>query len=87
MFRRMRIVCGSQIVEDINLYGRLHEQFHMMEPTEKRIHDEIEGFDGLLGVNAEKVVCFTPMSGLLSQKIFAYQVLSIASRVGGCWQG
>ena len=30
MFRRLRILCGGQIVENIDLYGRLHEQFHMM---------------------------------------------------------
>ena len=68
MFRRLRILCGGQIVEDIDLYGRLHEQFHMMKPSEKRVNDEIEGFDGVLGANAEKVVCFTPMTGLLSQE-------------------
>ena len=35
MFRRLRILCGGQIVEDIDLYGRLHEHFHMMKPSEK----------------------------------------------------
>ena len=39
MFRRLRVLCGGQIVEDIDLHGRLHEQFHMMKPTEKRIND------------------------------------------------
>ena len=68
MFRRMRILCGGQIVDDIDPYGRLHEQFHMMKPKEKRENDEIEGFDGVLGANAEKVVCFAPMSGLSSQE-------------------
>ena len=37
MFRRLRILCGGQIVEDIDLYGRLHEQFHMMKPSEKNV--------------------------------------------------
>ena len=73
MFRRMRILCGGQIVEDIDLYGRLHEQFHMMKPKEKRENDAIEGFGNNVGlpVGAEKVVCFTPMSGLLSQEKYA----------------
>ena len=68
MFRRLRILCGGQIVEDIDLYGRLHEQFHMMKPSEKRLRDAIEGFDAALEALAEKVVCFTPRSGLLSQE-------------------
>ena len=33
MFRRLRILCGGQLVEDIDNYGRLHEQFHMMKPS------------------------------------------------------
>ena len=64
MFRRLSILRGGQIVEDIDLYGRLHEQFHMMKPTGKRTNDEIEGLDVTLGANAEKMVCLTPMSGL-----------------------
>ena len=31
MFRRMRMLCGGQIVEDVDQYGRLHEMFHMMK--------------------------------------------------------
>ena len=70
MFRRLRILCGGQIVEDIDLYGRLHKQFHMMKPKEKRENDAIEGFGAnvALPVRTEKGVCFTPMSGLLSQE-------------------
>ena len=68
MFRRLRILCGGHIVEDIDLYGRLHEQFHMMKPTEKRINGGIQDFDAAVPANAEKVVCFTPMSGLLSRE-------------------
>ena len=68
MFRRLRILRGGQIVEDIDLCGCLHEQFHMMKPAEKRINDAIEGLDAPLGAQAEQVVCFTPMGGLLSQE-------------------
>jgi hypothetical protein len=70
LFRRMRVLCGGQIVEDIDQYGRLHEMFHMMKPTEKRANDSIEGFGApdAIGAGAERVVCFTPMSGLLSQE-------------------
>ena len=34
-FRRMRVICGGQIVEHIDNYNRLHEMYHMMKPTEK----------------------------------------------------
>ena len=70
MFRRLRIICGGQIVEDIDLYGRLHEQFHMMKPKEKRENDAIEGFgaNAAVPVGKEQVVSFTPTSGLLSQE-------------------
>ena len=44
MFRRMRLLCGGQIVEDIDQCGCLPELFHMMKPSEKRAHDSIEGF-------------------------------------------
>ena len=55
-------------MEDIDLYGRLHEQFHMIKPSEKRANDAIEGFDNVAWpTRVEKVVCFTSMSGLLSQ--------------------
>ena len=66
LFRRMRVLCGGQIVEDIDSFGRLMEQFHMMKPSEKRANDSIEGFGAPdeMVAGAEGVVCFTPMSGL-----------------------
>ena len=41
----MRIICGGQIVEDVDNYNRLREVFHIMKQTEKRLNDAIEGFD------------------------------------------
>ena len=69
MFRRLRILCGGQIVEDIDNYNRLHEMFHMMKPSEKRDNDAIEGFGAkvALAQNKTRTICFTPMSGLLNQ--------------------
>jgi hypothetical protein len=81
-FRRLRVICGGQIVEDIDNYNRLHEMVHMMKPTEKRMNDAIEGFGVFENQNinldsadspsplpkgAKQTVCFTPLSGLLSQ--------------------
>jgi len=40
----------------------------MMKPSEKHMNDAIEGFEEPLGANAEQVVCFMSMSGLLSEE-------------------
>ena len=69
MFRRMRLLCGGQIVEDIDQYGCFYDMFHMMKPSGKCANDSIEGFgapDALAG-DADRVVCFAPLSGILSQ--------------------
>ena len=44
LFKRLRIFCGGQIIEDIDNYGRLHQMFHLMKPSEKRGNALIEGF-------------------------------------------
>jgi len=68
-FKRLRILCGGQIIEDIDNYNRLHQMYHMMKPTNKRTNDAIEGFSGeTLSHGSKRTVCFTPMSGLLSQE-------------------
>jgi hypothetical protein len=83
-FRRMRVICGGQIVEDIDNYNRLHQMFHIMKPTEKRYNDAVESFGTVesatpdidnvspspLPKGHKQTVCFTPMSGLLSQDKF-----------------
>lgn len=68
MFSRLRVLCSGAICEDIDHYGRLHEQFDMMRPVEKRANDAIEGFgDGAsLAPGQERIVAFTPMSGLFT---------------------
>ena len=44
MFSRLRVLCGGAIIEDIDLYGRHHEQFHLMKPNATPADDAIEGF-------------------------------------------
>ena len=43
-FRRLRILCGGQIVEDVDYYNRAHTMFHMMQPPNVRQNDDVEGF-------------------------------------------
>ena len=84
-FRRMRVICGGQIIEDIDNYNRTHEMIHMMKPTEKRVNDAIEDFGDSefqelnhasvdspspIPKGHTQTVCFTPLSGLLSQDKF-----------------
>ena len=71
-FRRLRVIVGGQVVEDIDHYGRLHEMFHTTKSTNRRLNDSVEGFDktDILAPDSTRTVCFSPMSGLLSQKKF-----------------
>ena len=70
MIRRVRVLCGGQVVEDLDGYARLREQFHMMKPAEKRVNDAIEGFGDkvALAAGASRTICMSLMSGLLSQE-------------------
>ena len=43
-FRRMRVLAGGTIIEDIDNYARTHQQFHTLVSTAKRHNDTIEGF-------------------------------------------
>jgi len=42
-FRRMRILAGGQVLEDIDYYARAHEMFHFFQSSGKRFNEEIEG--------------------------------------------
>ena len=43
-FRRMRLLAGGTVIEDIDNYGRTHQQFHTLVSPSKRQNDTIEGF-------------------------------------------
>ena len=74
-FRRLRVVCNGQIVEDIDDYNRVCEMFNMLQSSSVRANDEIEGvsrWDG--GMPAETLVAgksrkvgMKLCSGLLNQ--------------------
>ena len=44
-FSRMRILAGGQILEDIDMYNRVHEMFSIFGSSESRISDYSEGFN------------------------------------------
>ena len=41
-FRRMRILAGGQVLEDIDYYNRAHELFHMFRTTDNGMNDSIQ---------------------------------------------
>ena len=43
-FRRVRLLCGSQLVEDIDQYGRVHEMMNILTATHSRANEAVEGF-------------------------------------------
>ena len=64
-------MCGGEILEDQDGYGRLHDMLHMLISSNKQVNDGIEGFgDGeTVGVAASCTVYFTLKSGILNQNI------------------
>ena len=43
-FRRMRVLAGNQVIEDIDNYNRVHEMFSTLTATDSRINTAAEGF-------------------------------------------
>ena len=83
-WRRMRILCGGQVVEDFD-YAKTHEMMCILHAEATRNNDDVEGFGhryddsanfggattaSIPGIagGSQKRVSFQLMSGLLSQK-------------------
>ena len=43
-FRRLRILAGGQVIEDIDYYNRVYNMVHTLLPFERRMNDFAEGF-------------------------------------------
>ena len=43
-FRRMRLMAGGTVIEDIDNYARTHKMFLTLVSPSKRANDTIEGF-------------------------------------------
>ena len=46
--RRMRVVVGGQVVEDIDYYNRVHEMMSLLQAKDSRENESVEGFGQLL---------------------------------------
>ena len=82
-FRRMRILCGGQVVEDIDNYNRVHEMFRILQAKDANINERAEAFgqqyDNHYGLAFDRTtvsgiapgeaqtVLFKPCSGLFNQ--------------------
>ena len=44
-FRRMRILCGNQLVEDIDYYNRVHYMFDILRAKHVRENEDCEGLE------------------------------------------
>ena len=81
-FRRLRVLAGGQLVEDIDYYNRVHQMFSLLIAKESCQNNQAEAFgyqsteprdlatkyqlSGIAGQQAQ-VVLFKPLCGLLSQ--------------------
>ena len=68
-FRRLRVLCNGQIVEDIDHYNRVCHMFDVSQSSNKRQTDSSEGFSSI-GPGQSVVVGFSLCSGLLNQDKF-----------------
>ena len=82
-FKRMRVLCNGQIVEDIDDYNRVHEMFSVLTAADSRENVSSEGFGenwnlrnwstlnttNFKGIDSgeSQTVLFKPLSGLLNQ--------------------
>ena len=82
-FRRMRILCGGQVVEDIDNYNRVHQMFRILQAKDANINERAEAFgqqyDNHYGLAFDRTtvsgiapgeaqtVLFKPCSGLFNQ--------------------
>ena len=101
-FRRLRVVCNGQIVEDIDDYNRVCEMFNVLQSSSVRQNDEIEGVarwdgatpDETLAAGHSRRIGMKLCSGLLNQtKMLPIRYcpleleLELVNGVGDCQQG
>ena len=82
-FRRVRILAGGQILEDMDDYNRIHEMFHIMQDPNNRANDDVEGFGARwdsatvdattypsIDTGLTRTVMFKLLSGVFNQEKF-----------------
>ena len=84
-FRRVRLLAGGQLVEDIDYYNRVHEMMDVLTATDSRDNEAVEGFGvrwnerdkptttaeyNGIAAGDRQTVLFKPLCGLLNQNKF-----------------
>ena len=49
-FRRLRVLCQGQTVEDIDIYNRVHSMFHRLTSKHVQDNEAVEGFESLRSI-------------------------------------
>ena len=85
LFRRIRLLAGSQVIEDIDQYSRVHQMMDILTAKDSRRNEVVEGFGYLwdehttdpikllhtgIAPGDYQTVMFKPMCGLLNQNKF-----------------
>ena len=71
-FRRMRVLCQGQLLEDIDWYNRTHQMFHVLQSKHVRDNEDIEGFEHRYDSPEIKDILQTPfvsVNGVTTAKI------------------
>ena len=63
-FRRMRILCGGQVIEDIDNYNRTHEMMHTLIASDSRIQDMGEAFGQQHRIHGSATMDSTNFNGI-----------------------
>ena len=74
-FRRLRVIIGGQVVEDIDNYNRVCQMFTLMMDKNKQLNDSIESWTGTtsldtpatLGSNSQAVCLGSLFAGIFNQ--------------------
>jgi hypothetical protein len=69
LFRRLRILAGGQVIEDIDFYNRVYNMVHTLLPTERRMNDYAEGFGMPQTVSADPAVAMHVSMGMTTGSV------------------
>ena len=67
-FRRLRVLCGGTVVEDIDQYNRIHEMFHILTNRHNRDLDDVQAFEQRWDEEIFHRVAVTPNDGAALDK-------------------
>ena len=79
-FRRLRVLCQGQLIEDIDYYNKVHQMFDVLQSEHVRNNEDIEGFGHRYDSKASKALIAAPavkVGGTITEPTFLNQYVSI----------